>query len=370
MRHLLSPVRWPLHVLLSVIILLAACAQDDAVSENATREERKRETVTLLLSFLHSVNNNPYYLAEDLGYFDRCGIDIKFLPALEVENPLGVMLAGRVDYVVVDPLQAVTAIHQGLPVIPISEELARTPLSVVSLAKTGIESIADLPGHTVGVPSTGGGDEWFLKAAMEDSGLTPEEQERVRIVAVGFDIQPVLTGKVDAQTQFPTNPLFATLLLEGTEFNIFPFGDVGITTPGNVIVAPQEKVDDDPESVSRFMAAVEAGMEASLDPANAARAVELTQDYIGGEGVQDVLKTEVGLHLYDAIQEFRQEPLWDENGMGWNSAEGYAQAQDILIRFEQISEEDRLSPEDLYTNDILERVFDDNGEVRLDEVCS
>lgn len=360
-RRILGP-------LLAVVILLAACAQrgGDSSEEAGGGGTGEKQEVTLLLSFLHGVLNSHYYLAEDLGYFDQCGFDVELLPALEIDNPLSVLLAGRVDYAVIDPLQAVSAAYQGLPAAVIQADLASTPMSYVSLAEVGIEEPADLPGHVVGtVP--GGDSEWFLQVIMED--LPAEERERVQLVKIGFDIKPILSGKVDAQSVFPTDPTYATMKVEGTDFNIFAAKDYGINTHGNVLVTSEKTLEEDPDSVTRFLAAISAGLEASLDPANAERAVELTQEKVSQEGVQDVLSTDVGLFLYDLIDEFRSDPEWDENGVGWNKEEAWAQAQDILVQFGQIPEGDELPVEELYTNEVLEKVFADGPEVDLDKVC-
>jgi NitT/TauT family transport system substrate-binding protein len=340
------------------VVVAASCGSNgEALSGDGA--EGENDNVRFLLAFVHDMVAVQYYLAEDLGYFEQCGIDIEYQTAADVENPGQLILGGAVDIGILDPLTYISGVHRDLPYVAIAEDTARTGVAYVSLQETGIETPEDLPGHTVGV-NPGGDNIWFLEKIMGDH-LSADQQAQVNIVPAGFSIQPLMAGRIDAYTAWTTDSALNSLKHDGYEFNEIRANEYGIQTMGNVIVVSTELLDEDPDLVTRFLAAVSGGFEA-LTPENEDQAIDSALERIGED-----IPREVEASIYQQLLELQQDPVWDEMGVGWHNPDAYSQTQEFLLENGEITEE--LPVEQLYTTEVLERVFVD-GQAQIDQVCS
>lgn len=345
-------------IMAALALVSASCGDSGESPDGGAAGNASNDHVKFLLAYVHDMVAVQYYFAEDLGYFDQCGIDIEYQTAADVENPGQLILGGAVDIGILDPLTYISGVHRGLPYIAIAEDTARTGVSYVSLKETGIEGPQDLPGHTVGV-NPGGDNLWFLQKIMDDN-LTPEQQAEVNIVPAGFSIQPLIAGRIDAYTAWTTDSALNSLKHDGYEFNEIRANENGIQTMGNVIVVSKQMLEENPDLVTRFLAAVSGGFEA-LTPENEEQAIDSALARIGED-----IPREVEGSIYQQLLELQQDPVWDEMGVGWHNPDAYAQTQDFLLANGEISE--AMPVEDLYTTEVLEKVIVD-GQPQIDEVC-
>jgi NitT/TauT family transport system substrate-binding protein len=341
-------------------LLLTACGGGSDASTASSDSAPETEEVTLLLSYLHDVLNAHYYFAQDREWDQQCGMNLTIETAADVENPLQLLVGGAVDYALVDPLSYVAALQQGVPVIAIGEDVATTPVAYASFAELGVEDMTDLMGKTVGI-EPGGDSEWFFDKMLQDN-LTPEQIAQVTTVSVGYGLQSLLTGQVDVKSLWPTNTDVNARIAEGDEFAYLRASDYGITVPGNLIVTTQQRVEEDPESVEKFL-----GM--TLNGMADAQQAEFKDEAVAAasERMEDQVPDEVIGLAYEALWDVRTNDVWAEKGLGWNDPAGYAQAQEIVVENGQAEEE--LPVEELYTDTFLEAVTPD-GELRaIEEIC-
>jgi NitT/TauT family transport system substrate-binding protein len=336
-------------------LVLTACGGESGAGTASGAEE-----VTLLLSYLHDVQNAHYYFAQDRGWDEQCGMDLTIETAADVENPLQLLVGGAVDFALVDPLSYVAARQQGVPVIAVGVDVAVTPVAYAAFAETGVTDMEDLVGKTVGI-EPGGDSEWFFGTMMEEN-LTPEQIAEVTTVSVGYGLQSLLTGQVDVKSLWPTNTDVNARIAEGDEFTYLRAADYGITVPGNLIVTAQQRADEDPESIEKFLGMTLNGMADAQEAEFMDEAVEAA-----AERMEDQVPADVIGRAYEALWDVRATAFWEENGLGSNDPAGYAQAQDILIANGQVDEE--LPVEDLYTDQFLETVTPDGELQGVEEIC-
>ncbi|MPZ69214.1 MAG: PhnD/SsuA/transferrin family substrate-binding protein [Actinobacteria bacterium] len=340
-----------------VVFILASCAQDDG--DETSSAAGGKDKVNVLLAFVHGIDFVHYYLAEDLGFFDRCGLDVELKTAANVENPAQLVVGGAVDFALIDPITTISAVHRELPLVAIAQDTARTGVTYYSLKETGIESPADLPGHTIGL-NPGGDNVWFLEKIMEDN-LTPEQIEQVTIVPSDFSINPLLTGRVDGYSTWTTDAAVSVAEQDGFELNGLKAYDYGIRTTGNLLVTNKEHLSGDQlDLTTRFLAAVSAGLE-QLTPENTEAAVDAALSRMDEAPSREAMAS-----VYEALLDLQENPLYDENGVGWHDPFAYEQTQDFLLDNGEVSE--LLPVEQLYTTEVLEEIFTD-GKVDLDKVC-
>lgn len=142
------------------------------------------------IEFLYSpfADYAPFFVAEDLGYFDDYGLDVTLSPKGGTAETIqmlasGNVLAGAATW----GAGLFNSIHSGATVTIVGT-LAKMPDTVPSpsplmVSQTawdaGIRSVADLKGKRVGIPGPGGFGMFSVAKALEKGGLTIDDVEAV-----------------------------------------------------------------------------------------------------------------------------------------------------------------------------------------------
>lgn len=318
------------------------------------------DSATYLLSFVPDAQFVNAYLANDLGYTTKCGLNLKLQHLGNNQNAAQLLATGKVQYAQLDPFQYVAAVDKGVPIIAIGEDIAQTPFVFLTLAKSGIKSPRDFPGHTVGTQA-GADSQWYLQKMLEQT-VSPAQAKKVRQVPAGFDLQPFLAGKIDV---FPFFAADATLAAakQKTKINEIFASTYGIHTPGNIIATTTRNLASNPNQVKRFLAAEMLGMQASTSQAYKKAGIKAVSSRLGAKVPKQLLAS-----VYDGWGKYRQSPAWKANGSGWNVQSSYAQTEQFLIQHGQMK--GPLSAKKLYTNKILQQVMKGGRVKPLSQNCS
>ena len=153
------------------------------------------EKLTVLLDWFVNPDHAPLIVAKERGMFKAAGLEVELVPPADPSAPPRLVAAGQADLAISYQPQLHVQVDQGLPLTRIGT-LAETPLNaLVALEKSGINSLADLKGKTVGF-SVGGFEDAVLGAMLKTVDLSLED---VTLVNINFALSPsLITGKVDA----------------------------------------------------------------------------------------------------------------------------------------------------------------------------
>lgn len=153
------------------------------------------EKISLMLDWFVNPDHAAIIVAEQQGYFKKHGIDVEIIEPADPSMPPKLVAAGKADMAVNYQPQLHMQVSEGLPLVRIGT-LVSTPLnSLIVLQNSGIDSIADLKGKTVGY-SVNGFEESLLTAMLDTAGLKPDD---VKWVNVNWSLSPsLMSGKVDA----------------------------------------------------------------------------------------------------------------------------------------------------------------------------
>jgi putative hydroxymethylpyrimidine transport system substrate-binding protein len=207
--------------------------------------------------------------------------------------------AGRDTFGITYHFDVLQARSQEVPVVSIAA-LVQHPLnSLMVLESSDIMSPADLAGKTIaiaGVPS----DEAYLDTILRDSGLTIDD---VEVVNVGFDLMPaVLSGRADAAIGVYWTHETILAEREGSPVRYFRIEEYGVPDYYElVLVAGEETVSIQEESVSAFLGALRQGYDDAAADLDGALALLLAES---PDLVEDVERE--GLDLLA--------PLWTDDG--------------------------------------------------------
>jgi putative hydroxymethylpyrimidine transport system substrate-binding protein len=233
---------------------VAACGDDDDVS---TGSASNPQSFTLDLDWYVNPDHAGIYTALDRGFFEQAGLDVKPQVPSDPSAPIKEVAAGRADLAVSYEPEVLLAAEQGLDVEAVTAIVDEPLTSLISLPRGAIATAADLDGKTVGTAGIPYQTD-YLKTIAEHAGLADDS---VKEVNVGLNLLPTLiAGKVDAILGGFRNIEGVDLQLRGLDPRIVPVDQLGVPTYDElVLVARKSTVEDHPEEIRSFIAALAEG---------------------------------------------------------------------------------------------------------------
>ncbi len=272
MARRLIPIPAALVALFVVLSLSLAGGAWAAHTTSAPRALPPPRTITLGMGYIPSVQFAPFYVADQRGYYRRAGLRVDFAYGGS-SNQLELVGAGRVNFAIADGTDALAAAAQGVPVTDVMTQYRRLPVAIFTLIRTGIRSVANLRGKTIGVPGRYGSTYVGLLAALHAAGLRPDRD--VTITPVGYNqAASVEGGKVDAAVDYSNNgPVI--LARHGLRITTLQIGAMtNLVGPG--VVAGRDLIARDPRIVRAFVQATLQGMADTIRDPRAAFAIART----------------------------------------------------------------------------------------------
>jgi putative hydroxymethylpyrimidine transport system substrate-binding protein len=262
--------------LLVAAAVLAATVALAACGEKSEDEQGQPEPFSLILDFYPNPDHVGIYNALKLGYFRDAGLDLSIEVPSDPAAPIKQVAAGRADLAISYEPEVLLAREQGLDVKAVGALVDRPLTSMIWLAKSGIKGVADLRGKTIataGIPY----QDAFLETILERADLTPEDVKKVN---VGLGLLPaIIGGRAQAMLGGFRNVEGVDLRLRKKGPTVTPVDRLGIPTYDELVfVASGSRIDDDPERIRLFLAAVARGTAAALEQPNAATDALLEQN--------------------------------------------------------------------------------------------
>ena len=226
----------------------------------------------LALDFYVNPDHAGIYTAIEEGFFEEAGLDVRPQVPSDPSAPIKQVAAGRADLAISYEPEVLIAQDQGLDVVAVGALVQEPLTSLISTGDAGIVDVRDLDGRTVataGIPY----QDTFLDAILAREGIPRDD---VSVVDVGLNLLPaVISGRADAMLGGFRNIEGVDLELRGEDPNVVPVDELGIPTYDElVLVAGEERLEEDPEEIRLFLAALERGTKlAARDPALATESV-------------------------------------------------------------------------------------------------
>ena len=245
-------------------LLLAGCSSD-AGRDQASGSGDDLTPVKLQLQWTTQAQFAGYYAALDQGYFEDEGLDVEVITSGGDIVPQDALAAGDVDYAIAWVPKVLGSIENGANITNVAQIFERSATLQVAFADSGIETVDDLAGKTIG--SWGFGNEWELYAGLNKAGITDD----VSVVTQAFDMTALLSGDIDAAQAMTYNEYAQLLeavnpdtgeLYTPEDFTDIDWNEVGTAMLQDAIWADAERLDSDEdyaETTVKFLKAVVQG---------------------------------------------------------------------------------------------------------------
>ena len=231
--------------------------------------------VSLQLQWVTQAQFAGYYVALEKGFYDDEGLNVTILPGGPDIAPPQVLAGGGADIMLNWMPSALAAREKGLPVVNIAQPFTSSGLMLTCWKDTGIETVEDFRGKTIGVWFFG--NEYPFLSWMSQVGIGTEGgDDSVTVLKQGFNVDPLLNREADCISTMTYNE-YGQVLDAGVnpdELITFKYEDQGVATLEDGIWALEENLDD-PVFVDKMVRFVRASMagwryaEANVDEAAA-----------------------------------------------------------------------------------------------------
>lgn len=212
----------------------------------------------------------PFYLGKERGYYAAEGIELTIIAGSGSSDSVKQLGANAVDIGIVDALVLVQAAEQRVPVKSVAAYYQRTPIALISPKAKPITELSQLvSGARIGSKRASATSQ-ALSALLAVNKIDPK---RVNLVDIGFGVQPLLVGQVDALMGFTMNESIEAESA-GMAVNEMMIANQGVSTYGLTIAAGDKFLKAQPEVMRAFLRATRKAVEASAaEPAAAVQAL-------------------------------------------------------------------------------------------------
>lgn len=246
----------------------AATEETEAPAAESAQPE-SLTTVKFTLSWLLQGVDAPLTLAMERGYFAEEGIEIQFERGYGSADTASKIAAGQYDMGFGD-MYSMIEFNQQNPddkLIVVAVPYNKAPFALVTTKESGINSIEDLSGRTLGAPA-GDAPRRLWPVLAQEAGIDPNSVEWVTMEPKLRETF-LLQGNVDGISGFIYSML-PSLLAGGKtldDLNIFYYKDNGLDFYGNVVLVREDFLAENEDLVRAFLRAYIRGIQdMMMDP--------------------------------------------------------------------------------------------------------
>ncbi len=280
----------------------------------------------------------PFYYGKEKGYYAQEGIDLEIISGSGSADSVKTLGTRAVELALVDALVLTQAREQQVPAVAVAAYYQRTPIVLISPAAKPIKTAQEMLGKKIG-SKKGSSTYQGLTLFLEANNIKPEQ---LQLVDIGFGVQPLLVGQVDALMGFSMNEPIEAESAGMPVHEIF-IADAGVKAYGLTISANERFMREQAGVVKSFLKATKQAMaDCAKDPKGAVEVLAKAVPEIDKGRELKVLQRTV--------------PVWNStdtkaNGYGWQTEAGWQQTVDTTVRLKLV--EKAPSVKDIFNTSFL-----------------
>ena len=224
------------------------------------RGQDKFNKVKFLLDWKAGPEFIGYIVAKDKQFYLQEGIDVELIEGTGAVDSAKLVAAGTYGLGVSSAAAVLEARAQRAPLFALAVIFQKSPVVILSIKENNIVRPSDLKGKRIGVHY--GSSEYLEYRAMMNALNIPLLS--VQEVGIGFDVQALLSGQIDAQTGYTQNAP-NQVRLAGREVNQIFVEDWGVKIYSSLIIANGTFLATNNELARKIVRASLRGWQYSLD---------------------------------------------------------------------------------------------------------
>lgn len=269
-----------------LVLALPACGSDEPTPNAGGNNAAPAAATKVRIAGNSNAAVLPVWVGIDKGYFKDCGVDAEFT---KVENisTLPAALGRSFDIALSVPPLLINAASQGLPVVEVAGATINTrdnpQTFLVAREGSGITSVKDLAGKTLGAQTLTGSTHLGTKLWLQREGVP---YESVKVVQVDGPAQAdqLRAGRVDAMETLA--PFSTSVLKLGTSI-IDPQASVAPTVSGIFWTSSTQWANENKEALTCFRDGLGKGKEFIEGNETAAKTVLQQRTELPADVVQE-----------------------------------------------------------------------------------
>jgi len=256
-----------LALLIISILTLSGCGAGSASPTPPTT--KPLTTVTLMLDWTPNTNHTGLFVAQEMGYFTKAGLDVKFVQPSSSGNVEQLVAAGKADFGVSFQEQVTTARANDVPILSLAAIIQHNTSGFASPTTKNILNAKDFEGKTYGgwgLPA----EDAILKALMQKETA---DFAKIKMINIGeADQLTSLTKDIDLTWIFyGWTGIEAELRKQSLNMIWLKDVDPALDFYTPVLITNEKMTQSQPELVRQFMLAVSEGYQYTIkNPAESA----------------------------------------------------------------------------------------------------
>lgn len=250
----------------TAVLAIAACGDDDDSSGDETAAGG--ETKTLRVSYVPYVGAAPFILGIEQGFFEERGLQIEPRQGPAPAPIMAQVVSGQLDVGFTTIPALISAVSGGAPLKAISPfdgviDPENPQGAILVKEDSGIASPKDLEGKQVGVVALQSELDVLLQEVVERDGGDPTQVESVQIPFPEMNAA-LDAGRVDAVVN--VEPFLTQAKDQGGYAEIsYPEVEVVPEQAVTAFVASDQFIEENPDTVEQFRAAMEESLQYAAD---------------------------------------------------------------------------------------------------------
>lgn len=277
------------------------------------------DKVTLRLDWVFGSEHAPIFLARDKGFFKDEGIDVNILAGEGSTVTVKLVGNGTADFGYAAADQALMAYAKGLPVVATAVILQKNPVAIIFPTASGIKTLTDLYGKTLGVPTLSVAEKQWRYVEK----LNHIDNSKIHQVSLSTGIaQMIEAKKIDASLAFFFNDGLK-VVSDGTPMSWILLSDVGLPIYSTSLIVSEDTIKKNPELVRRFTRAFVKGWTYSLDHQQ-----EALQAFLKNNPTVDPKYSAL---KFPEVMKLTQTADTEKNGIGYSTKDKWEAMQKALL---------------------------------------
>lgn len=225
------------------------------------------QKVSLQLSWMHQFQFAGYYVAKDLGYYEKVGLDVVISESGSKTNLFDVVDDKKADFSIWSSALLVDKIN-GKDVVALGAIFQESPMILMTRDDTGVESLKDLKNKRLMLTGSAK-DSASIFAMLFSCGLT---QSDLKILPHSFNLDDLVNKHTDAMLCYVSNEPIR-MADQGVGYKIFNPKDYGFHFYDDILFTSSGFIKKNPKLTKDFYEASIKGWEYAFE--NIAQTAEI-----------------------------------------------------------------------------------------------